>query len=119
MEEQIFNANEIPWVKTDQGKTKVLVGEKYSDTGRFRLFRLDPDQTFNSHEHEFTQCMYFTSGTGKVTVDDREEEITKGLTVIVLPKQCHSITNTGKDPIEIIVFESHDLSSQDTPFVDF
>jgi len=119
MEEQIFNANDMKWVNTDHGLTKVLLGDQFSKTSRFRIFCLEAGKHFETHEHEFTQCMYFTSGQGEVSVDDRVEKIVPGLTVIVLPKQCHTITNTGDTAIEIIVVEIMENTPQDTPFVDF
>ena len=119
MKDQIFNANDLPWKDSEHGKTKVLVGDIQSKASRFRLFNLEAGKTFKTHEHDFTQCMYFTKGQGTVSIDDYEATIEPGLTVIVLPKQCHSIFNSGDDDMEIIVFETYEDNLQDTPFIDF
>jgi quercetin dioxygenase-like cupin family protein len=119
VEDQIFDANAKPWIESSHGRTKVLLGDRYSKTSRFRLFNLKAGEVFTTHEHDFTQCMYFTSGIGEVSVDDTKTKIYPGLTVIVLPQQCHSIVNLGDEEMNVVVFESQEVNLQDTPFVDF
>ncbi|MHA2170123.1 MAG: cupin domain-containing protein [Candidatus Kariarchaeaceae archaeon] len=117
--EQIFNSNDRPWKAQKYGKTKFLVGPEISKSGSLRLLFLEPGERFETHEHTFLQTMYFTSGEGILTLDDKNHKISAGLTVIVLPNQCHSIENTGTTDMEIVVYESYQMTAQDTPFIDF
>ncbi|MHA2250848.1 MAG: cupin domain-containing protein [Candidatus Kariarchaeaceae archaeon] len=119
MIEQVFNAKDKPWQKQKTGRTKYLIEPDVLKNCSLRLYSLTTDEHFESHDHNFTQIMYFTSGKGKVSIDDQIYEITPGLTVIVLPNQCHSVINTGQSKLEIMVVESYSQTSNDTPFIDF
>lgn len=119
MKDQIRHISEIPWKAEEIGKSKELVGWDLTATSALRLFSLAPGEVFASHEHEFLQCMYFISGKGTVSLDEHQQLASPGLCVTVLPQQWHSVENTGDIALEILVFESIKMQSQDTPFVDF
>ena len=122
MEDQVFYLTNKPWEKSDDtsvGKTKVLLDSTMTKSGSVKLLQLGPNEKFNSHEHVYLHMMYFTSGNGILKIDANEFEIKAGLTAIVLPNQCHAVINTGKENMEIMVFETYDLNDTDTPFVDF
>ena len=119
MDKQVFNAEDLPWTKEKVGQRKTLIGSKYTDAASFHLLKLRPKEQFQTHEHSFLQALYFTSGTGILTVDDEPYDITPGLTAIVFPNQYHSVQNTGNDEIEIMIFESYQMKQSDSPFVDF
>ena len=115
----VFNANDIPWEKQKVGKIKHLLGHELGHSSSIRVMSLATDEEFKTHEHTFVQIMYFTKGSGIVSVDEQSYQINSGLTVIVQPNQCHAVLNTGKDDIEIMIFEIYDIPSDENPFVDF
>lgn len=119
MDRQIFNTSEIPWEMGHIGQSKTIIGDDISESACLRIFQLKPDESFEHHEHEFLQCMYFTSGEGEVSIDDRSVNIEPGLVIVVLPNQSHSVSNTGSDVMDVIVFESYKMAPQDSPFIDF
>lgn len=117
--EQVFNANDIPWEKQKFGKSKCLVGPEITNTGSLRLLLIASGEHFKSHEQDLLQIMYFISGEGIVSIDDKKYTIDTGLTIIILPNQCHSVKNTGDANLEIMVYESNQINANDTPFIDF
>ena len=119
MRKHVFNTSDLPWETNHTGKTKKLIGSEFTNSGSLRLMSIEPDQEFKTHEHDFLQLMYFKNGEGIISVDDQTYEIVPGLTVIVLPHQCHSVFNSGKEDLEIIVFEAYDLNNNENPFVDY
>lgn len=119
MEDQIFNSKDLPWVEEKVGSTKIIVGKEISKNASFRLYSLGPNQEFRTHEHNYTQVMYFPEGSGEVSVDENIHNIEPGLIVVVLPNQCHSVKNTSTNEMTIFVFESYENNRTDTPFIDF
>lgn len=122
MEDQVFNLESKPWEPNEHssvGKVKVLLDSNLTKSGALKILQLGPNERFNSHEHSFLQLMYFTSGSGILLLDSNQFEIKPGLTVIVHPNQCHTVSNTGDSKMEIMVFETYDITDTDTPFVDF
>lgn len=116
---QIFNSKDKPWDEQKVGRSKYIVGPEIAKNCSLRLFSLSPGEHFKGHEHNYIQIMYFTSGKGSVSLDDQVLQIKPGLTVVVLPNQCHSVKNSGNSNLEIFVFESYQLNTDDTPFIDF
>jgi mannose-6-phosphate isomerase-like protein (cupin superfamily) len=119
MIDQIFDVNDIEWDENEYGKTKTIIGKDLFKKNRLRLFVLKPNELFISHDHDFTQCLYFYSGKGKIKIDDAITEVYPGITAIVLPNQFHELENTSKENMEILVFESEDQYSKESPYVDF
>ena len=120
----VFNLDEVPWSIEEgklspTGRTKMLIGRDFVKSGSLKIMKLSPNENFNTHEHNFLQLLYFMNGEGKLTVDDDAYQIKPGLVAIVLPNQCHSVSNIGKETINIMVFEAYDVNDSDTPFVDF
>lgn len=122
MEDNVFYLDDKPWEPSENntvGRSKTLVDTSMTKNGSLKLMQLGPMETFNSHEHTFLQLMYFTRGTGTLEIDSNKFDIKPGLTAIVLPNQCHTVSNTSDIEMEIIVFESYEYDDEGTPFVDF
>lgn len=122
MEDQVFHIDSKVWGPSEHGsigKSKVLLDSSMTKGSSVKLLQLGPNEVFKSHEHTYLQLMYFTTGNGILIIDSNEFEIKPGLTAIVLPNQCHTISNTSGNNMDLIVFENYDLRETDTPFVDF
>ncbi|MHA2032373.1 MAG: cupin domain-containing protein [Candidatus Kariarchaeaceae archaeon] len=122
MEDQVFHLDKKPWEPSnhgDIGRCKILVGSNLTQKSSLKLMQLESKETFNSHEHSFLQLMYFTKGSGELIVDSNHFNIEPGLTAIVLPNQCHTVSNTGDTPMDIMVFETYELVEDESPFLDF
>jgi mannose-6-phosphate isomerase-like protein (cupin superfamily) len=122
MDHQVFHLDNRPWEPSslsDVGRCKMLIDSKLTSSGSLKLMQLGAKETFNSHEHSFLQLMYFTKGTGDLIIDSNHFNIKPGLTAIVLPNQCHTVSNTGDTPMEIMVFETYEVVDSESPFLDF
>ena len=120
MDKQVFNSHEFPWHNLVVGLSKELVGSDIlGESSSLKIYSLQADEVFESHEHDYLHVMYFLKGYGKIRIDDMHEEIYPGLVAIVRPHQCHSLTNTSSENMEIIVFETKECDKKRTPYIDF
>ncbi|MCY3412375.1 MAG: cupin domain-containing protein [Candidatus Heimdallarchaeota archaeon] len=121
MKDLVFHSEEIEWSNDELGQSKILLPKSLLGGASVRLYKLDGHSTFESHQHSFLQVMFFqNNAVGKVTIDEeREYLIAKGLIVVIKPYQCHKIENTGNEAIEVLVIESFEDFTQNTPYVDF
>ena len=121
MKDFVFNHKDIPWIKHETGKTKTLFDKELLGSSSIRIFNLEPETQYETHEHSHFQIMIFVNDTeGEVILDEeRTYPIRAGLTVVVRANQCHKIINKSKETMEIIVVDCYNELSNFTPFVDF
>ncbi|MDH5401009.1 MAG: cupin domain-containing protein [Candidatus Heimdallarchaeota archaeon] len=119
MENQVIDTNKQPWIDLPNGMSKILVDKKIGKNSTLRLFKLKPSDIFETHEHNFIQFMYFIKGIGKISIDEQIYDIKSGLSVFILPFQCHSLENTGNTDLELLIYEAYESISDNTPFIDF
>lgn len=55
----------------------------------------------HSHQHE-EEGMFVISGTGKLIMNDEEQEIYPGMAIYVPPGTKHSIVNTGAEELRLV-----------------
>jgi mannose-6-phosphate isomerase-like protein (cupin superfamily) len=57
------------------------------------------------HSHEdIEEVYYILEGTGEITVNNEQREISKGDIIYVPPKAVHTVLNNGKKPLRLITF---------------
>ena len=67
--------------------------------------RLPGDSAFQSHYHEDMQEVFvLLSGHVRMTIDQQNMELQRGDTVIVEPREIHSMQNLQTTPAEYLVF---------------
>ena len=91
------NANELEYRKGNSGPKYLFRGPRI-DWG---LIRFLPGETLGKHLHrELEETFYFHAGSGVITVDDLEYDISPGGAFRIEPGETHDIANTGEAPLE-------------------
>ncbi len=64
--------------------------------------RVKPGKKTEPHLHKKSEEIYqVLSGKGILRIEDEEYEIERGLAVIIMPGQVHSLVNTGKEDLVV------------------
>ncbi len=92
-----FDPRQVAYTKADAIKldTKCLYAGKLE---RIKEWGEKP------HSHPFCEIMFVLSGSGNVTVNDKEYEVQKGDLIVYNPDVMHAESTTGKSGIELAFF---------------
>ena len=72
----------------------------------------------SEHYHKVTEEFYFIlSGTGLMKINDEEEQVHPGDTVIILPGMRHKISNNGNTPLVLLACCSPEWTAEDQVLV--
>jgi mannose-6-phosphate isomerase-like protein (cupin superfamily) len=73
----------------------------------------------SEHYHQVTEEFYFIlSGTGLMKINDEEEQVNPGDTVIILPGMRHKISNNGSIPLVLLAGCSPEWTAEDQVLVE-
>lgn len=68
-----------------------------------------------SHYHKFTtEFFHFTSGTGRVMLDDREEKLFPGASIVIQPLVKHTFLNDSETKLLEAVMVKTNMHPEDT-----
>jgi mannose-6-phosphate isomerase-like protein (cupin superfamily) len=71
------------------------------------------------HFHKVTEEFYYiVSGTGLMKINDEEEQVNPGDTVIIVPGMRHKITNNGTVPLVLLACCSPEWTPEDQVLVE-
>ncbi len=73
-----------------------------SDPVRIVLTRVAPGGAFTEHRDGYGHFFFFLSGTGRVRVGERCEDVGAGAAVRVKAGQAHSYENTGASDLTLL-----------------
>ena len=81
------------------------VGLFETDRFFFDLYCLNPGQAQKVHTHGASDKVYYVlSGRATVRVGGEEQELTPGQAVLAPAGEEHGVTNTGGEPLTLLVF---------------
>ena len=89
------------------GWVKELLGPEFCDISNLNIafITLDPGKVSEAHYHrQLEEVYYILEGTGEITVNNEQREISKGDIIYVPPKAVHTVLNNGKKPLRLITF---------------
>lgn len=112
---KIIRSNEIEQVPAshedahDPGALKkVLLSVADHIEGKVQMVNwatIAPGRSFRSHYHEdMWEIFIILSGPAVITVNETHVTLGKGDAFIIEPKETHSMSNPGDNPLEYIVF---------------
>jgi mannose-6-phosphate isomerase-like protein (cupin superfamily) len=68
-----------------------------------------------SHYHKYTtEFFHFTSGTGRVMLDDRESRLYPGVSIVIPPRVKHTFINDSKEQLLEAVMVKTNMCPEDT-----
>ncbi len=119
--DRYFNINDLPWINTNQGMQKKVLGRSVLGSSALKLVCIAPNTKYETHEHSHLQVMIFKKTIdGYVLIDEeRKYKIVENMVLVIKPNQCHKVINKSDEMLEILVLESFDAARHSTPFVDF
>jgi len=84
--------------KYDGFSTNLLVGESNSGSKEIsiQITDVEPNGMQFLHSHKEEQCYYIISGTGKMFIDDKTQEVKKGDAIFIPSNSIHGIENIGE-----------------------
>jgi mannose-6-phosphate isomerase-like protein (cupin superfamily) len=69
------------------------------------MFPLQPSLSYEPHEHEDHEEIYFIiSGTGKIKIGNEEARFRDGDIIYIPEKTTHSIANDGEEMVNFLAF---------------
>ena len=122
MKRTIFNLEQIQWKSAIKGsRTKDIIGDEICPYSRMRIVEIQAHASFNSHEHNFIQMLFFAfGGDGKINVGEETYDIRRNLVAVIQPGICHAVRNDSTEKLKIIIFEEKKPDqAKKLPFVDF
>lgn len=77
--------------------------------------RVKPGATTMAHYHPESEEVYVVmAGKGRMTRDNEIFDVTKGISVAIMPGQVHSLENTGNEDLVVICCCAPPYSHDDT-----
>jgi mannose-6-phosphate isomerase-like protein (cupin superfamily) len=79
---------------------------------------IEVGHSVTEHFHRVTEEFYYIlSGTGLMKINDEEEQVHPGDTVIILPGMRHKISNNGNTPLVLLACCSPEWTAEDQVLV--
>jgi mannose-6-phosphate isomerase-like protein (cupin superfamily) len=104
---KVINRNQASIINTRHGsEIRPLIDRTTSGITQCSLAEeiLLPGQTVTPHRHrEIEEIYYIVEGRGLMTVGDEQREIAAGDAVYVPRANRHTLTNTGTEPIRLLL----------------
>lgn len=76
---------------------------------------VDPAGETAEHYHRVTEEIYFfTHGSGRMRLGEREREVEEGACVVIPPGVPHKLWNTGSEPLRLLCCCAPAYSHEDT-----
>ena len=104
---EIKDQNLVPAFESDHGETVwELIGNVASNTKAehsLAICQIAPGKASRKHYHPICEESYYLlSGEAKMVIDDKEENLKAGMSVLISPKQVHQIHNTGTSELKFV-----------------
>ena len=106
--QKVFSVNDLKWrdLKGLPGargfEFKSLSGDDYTTAFSSELVRLEPGDHSVPHVERWNHLLYFTSGTGDITIADKTWPVSPGTVCLVKAGEKHSLRNLGNDDMLVI-----------------
>jgi len=107
----------IPFMTRDDSEIRELMHpSRHGNAGQsLAEAMVRPGEATRLHCHHKTEELYHvTNGHGRMTLGDREFDVSTGDTVCIPPGTAHSIRNTGHEPLRILCCCAPPYSDVDT-----
>jgi mannose-6-phosphate isomerase-like protein (cupin superfamily) len=119
---EIIRRNSVPaFVEPDKAIIRELAASRNSSAKNQSLAEatIAADDSVSEHYHKVTEELYYIlSGTGLMKINDEEEQVHSGDTVIILPGMRHKITNNGTAPHVLLACCSPEWTAEDQVLVE-
>lgn len=106
--EKVFSIHDTPWLNVRglpgaRGfEYKALSDEQYTTAFNAEVVRLEPGDHSVPHVEPWNHLLYFTHGTGDITIGDRTWPIGPGSVCLVNAGEKHSLRNLGQDDMIVL-----------------
>ena len=93
---QYIDTNQLPAVKTPYGEVKPILNDAIAGAKNVvvELRWLEPGQTFKPEVLDKHQLIYLMEGQGKITLEGKDYEVSKGAGIYLGPKETATISAT-------------------------
>lgn len=81
----------------------ILDRRTLKEIGFLAIARLDKGRTIEAHRDPMEEIYFILSGQGEMTVDDETRPVKPGDAVWIPTGSLHQLTNTGEEPLVILV----------------
>lgn len=105
---KVFSVHDVQWqnVRGLPGargfEYKLLSDTGYTGAFDSELVRLEPGDHSVPHVEPWNHLLYFTHGTGDITIDDETTPVGPGTVALVKAGERHSLRNLGADDMLVI-----------------
>jgi mannose-6-phosphate isomerase-like protein (cupin superfamily) len=114
---EIVRRDSVPaFVAPDKAIIRELAASRNSSAKKQSLAEatIAVGDSVTEHYHKVTEEFYYIlSGTGLMKINDEEEQVNPGDTVIILPGMRHKITNNGTVPLVLLACCSPEWTAED------
>ena len=106
--QKVFSVEDMQWqnVRGLPGSRgfefKQLSDETYTGAFNSELVRLEPGDHSVPHVERWSHLLYFTSGTGDVTIEGETWPVAPGTVCLVKAGEKHSLRNLGADDMIVL-----------------
>lgn len=105
------------WVKKELPKYENIYSEKISEDSLQSTFFISVKNTVPKHYHlDRSECIVVLSGKAKMTLNEREIILTKGMQVSIPKGTIHSVIVAGRKPLKVISIQSPFFDGKDRFF---
>ena len=119
---EIIRRDSVPsFVGPDNAVIRELAASRNSSAKRQSLAEatIAVGSSVTEHFHKVTEEFYYIlSGTGVMKIDNEEQQVNQGDTVVILPGQRHKITNNGTVPLVLLACCSPEWTPEDQVLVE-
>jgi mannose-6-phosphate isomerase-like protein (cupin superfamily) len=114
---EIIRRDSVPsFVAPDKAIIRELAASRNSSAKKQSLAEatIAVGDSVTEHYHKVIEEFYYIlSGTGLMKINDEEEQVNPGDTVIILPGMRHKITNNGTVPLVLLACCSPEWTAED------
>lgn len=89
---------------------KIYLFEEYNKAYYYYKEKtLYPKGIYSAHQHDYFEMELYLSGEGKITIDNKEREIERGVFTVVLPRSVHDVKIDKKTEVIQFCFSQNAL----------
>jgi mannose-6-phosphate isomerase-like protein (cupin superfamily) len=119
---EIIRRDSVPgFVAPDNTIIRELAASRNSSAKRQSLAEatIAVGESVTEHFHKVTEEFYYIlSGTGLMKIDQEEQQVNQGDTVVIVPGMRHKITNNGTVPLVLLACCSPEWTPEDQVLVE-
>ena len=114
----IYNINDVPAFTTKDGsEIRELLAHRNSCIKNQSLAeaRLPPGASTTPHHHPSTEEIYYIlEGTGRMRIEEQQQDVGPGDAIAIEPGAVHTITNTGTQTLKFLCCCAPGYEHEDT-----